>query len=197
MPDALELDRSEEQLLETTVDFVWSLLDDRRKLVEALESRGIRIGEGEHEGGLGRDIWGNEKLMAELGDLERLRAGTTGAANGGGGGGGDDDAADATPAEDNNGSLSRPKPKRKKSKAKVPISEPPNASSVGAEASERRDTGSTVAAAETPLTNPTLFDSDFLDISSYVPMSLEDAEDDAEARAAANSLVDFPTYRRL
>lgn len=187
VPDALELDRSEEQLLETTVDFVWSLLDDRRKLVEALESRGAHVGTNEHEGGIGREIWGDEKLMAELGDLEALKTVA--------GGGGDDDIAEGTPTDagpNGESGSSRPKPKRKKSKAKPASNPAPSTASAGAESSERNNTTAAPTTAETPLTNPTIFDTDFLEISSYVPLSFDD--EDAEARAAANSLVDFPSY---
>lgn len=188
VPDALDLDRSEEQLLETTVDFAWDLLDDRRKLVEALESRGIEVGTGEFDGGAGREIWGDEKRMAELGDLEGLKAGITG-------GGPEDDGAENTPVD---GSTSeRPKPKRRKSKAKGNTSTPNI--TTGVESSEQNNidttTASTSAAtAETPIPNPNLFDPDIFDITSYLPPALDDADDDAEARAAASSLVDFPSY---
>ncbi|KAL9620505.1 MAG: hypothetical protein Q9160_004974 [Pyrenula sp. 1 TL-2023] len=188
VPDALDLDRSEEQLLETTVEFLSDLLDDRRKLVEALESRGIEVGMGEFEGGAGREIWGDEKLMAELGDLEGLKAGINGGAP-------EDDGVENTPVD--GPTIERPKPKRRKSKAKG--NAPTSTVAAGAESSEQNniDTTTTVtsaATAETPMTNPNLFDPDIFDISSYLPPALDDADDDAEARAAASSLVDFPSY---
>ena len=66
VPDALDSDRSEDQILAQTLRFVHSQLQDRARLVSALESRGIQVGTGDGEGGLGREIWEGTKLMEEL-----------------------------------------------------------------------------------------------------------------------------------
>ncbi|KAL9115788.1 MAG: hypothetical protein Q9227_000156 [Pyrenula ochraceoflavens] len=66
VPDALDLDRSEDQILAQTVRFVHALLADRKKLVAEIEGRGVEAGVGEGEGGMGREIWEDAGLMEEL-----------------------------------------------------------------------------------------------------------------------------------